>query len=480
VREKQRVVLFLAMDAFSNPQAPETAAVTRAIGLLQSLRKEYKELLCSIQISTWIGLASTAHNGLKNGKIKLTVVTFALHAAIGYDGANEPDETRLSLAKQCARSIPDSLWNVLCNSATHAHPSIPQDPLSLISFTCIRLVLKLLSSDKPLIMTELLHRVKKHSLYRVMTDYVMGCRENIHIPHTGYGSYQLDLHGPLTLAIFKDLVMRKPYNVYAKDFRNHLGLFSILKLDTFPSTFLGQVMANESQRRRTEQTHAGEFVDMSDSFATGNMAQDEDEEEEEEEEEEDEEKEEDEDEDEDEDEAKAEAAEEIGSTMFPQGLNSQQLEDARLIKTLSDLFTTDAALCKLLAIIQSRFAKRASAVHVRGDPSTWATYEFFYDTLLLKQDYTTLVLPASKKMAPYWTGIYKLHKLNTTNRLLMDVLQTALTLMSGGSKKNRQAAVQVFQTKWKAAHANPDKDVTDWSKYNDWNQADVAGIGIFL
>lgn len=447
------------MDAFSDPAAGShvpQSLVGRSIQVLRNLDEEYKKILCAIQISIWLGLASTGKSGLKHGKLKLSIVSFALQAAIGYNGTGKPDKTRLKLAKQCAETIQDATWEPLCEPSPLEPLLAPRDPLSMISFTCMRLVLKLLSSKKKLVMTGLRDRIKKDRLYAMMNSFVKTSSANPHVPDRGYGTWTPNV-GPLDMTTLNHRVMRRPYEVFnVVDFRNKLGIFSILPIGAFDKVFLGNVMATEREWRRTEQTHAAPNVD-----ASGFTSDKEDEEEEEEE---------------DKEEEEEPLANKI-DPMFPNGLSAKQLHDVHLIVRLRETLKAMPDHLKCMALIQRNFAQAVAATASPKQASTWATYDFFYKTLPGQNCSPKLVAETSNTMAPYWNGIFLLDRLNGTNRWLFNVLKVALTPKDKLKTSLQKAAVAHFQSMWQLECDNG-KNTTDWSYYKDWNRADLAGIGL--
>jgi hypothetical protein len=452
--------------------------VQEAVDGLQKLTYAQKLMLAAMQLSIWIGLASLSESCMQENRLKINIITFTVHAAqvavLGEeeeeeDNDKEEEEEEVeggdsqfkpvpSALRELARRIPDRLWAPLCTEARGGADLVPVDPLTLISLLSIRLILQVLSADGELRMHHLINRTKQHPLYARITEVIqaapMFCKRSKQwIPH-GYERL-CAVHAP-KMADFKR-IFRQPYVFLGEDeFRNHLGVFSILPLDVFQSGELEGILTVVIAKRATDQTQKSKLrqqhgVGSSAYMAVENNHGGED--------------------------ARMEegAASADAPLDLSSGLTADQAHAAALISRIRHLFESaeGGKHFSNLLCMQRRFADLVSARQREPRAITWDNDAVFIGRLR-EAPVQPSVSFLMEGLAPFWQDIHALDGMNTTNQLLFRALHVALA-----SNDTRKDAFDLFVSAWMDAMAL-DPPHTDWAEYAQWGLKGLKVAGFLL
>lgn len=447
--------------------------VQEAVDGLQKLTYAQKLMLAAMQLSIWIGLASLSESCMHENRLKINIITFTVHAAqvavLGEeedeDEADEEEEDDEedsqikpvpSALRELARRIPDRLWEPLCTEARGGADLVPVDPLTLISLLSIRLILQVLSADGELRMQHLITRTKQHPLYARITEVIqaapMFCkRSKKWIPH-GYERL-CAVHAP-KLADFKR-IFRQPYVFLGEDeFRNQLGVFSILPLDAFQSGELEGILTMVMAKRATDQTQKAKLQQQQRAVgSSAYMAV------------------------ENNDGVGEDARMEEGgaSADISSGLTADQAHAAALISQIRQLFesTEGGKHFSNLLCMQRRFADLVSARQREPRAITWDSDAVFIGRLR-EAPVQPSVSFLMERLAPFWHDIHALDGMNTTNQLLFRALHVGLA-----SNDKRKDAFDLFVSAWTDAMAL-DPPHTDWAEYAQWGLKGLKVAGFLL
>lgn len=465
------------MDHFTS--SDKIYSVKKSIALIKSLSNEQKLALAAIQIAIWLGLS-----GIKDKvrsiylPIKLNVITYAIEAIHKYvtgetcvvvlkSGRSYKISDKV---KALIQNISNNVWEPLCNEDDLASSTLSKhcDPLSLISFICIRIVLNIIKNAP----SDSNHRlicqfIQKDPNFEKIREFRQARGIDI-LKHmfdkTGLFPKGYELMGKSRSDINQNNLIRLmniTYN-FADDneFRNHLGFFSIIDKKEMDPMELSNIFADEFARRNAEYINFENapkrlVPDEPDDISVT----------------------------EDTDKKKRSRIDKHTDTkaethaIFFRKLSPRQLHDATLISQINDTFKTKLDLLQLLFVMQRRFLKSVTEILEDGhiNPQLWG-----WDEICHIKMRDGKVKPHVQELAlllhPYWNGILNLTGLNITNYFIFLALQISLTDEVGLYNE----LIRIFSDKWNKKNSSVSK--IKWSRFSNWGPSGlgIAGFCLFF
>ena len=230
-------------------------AYQNAIVTIQNLDDVSKRMLAAIQISIWVGLQHISNTRLpQTKKLTANLILRALAAVRRVIDIQRPGFIHTLFSTLYYSMIPLSLrWR--------SDASIPHDPLSILSFIIIRLIIRVLYLQAQNTSLNLRGAIEAETLFSegipnlldevntIYCDVEKSEAPNGYQPLCGVRTKER------SLKILTDIIQH-PYSIQlSHDFRNSLGIFSILRPATFDVSFLNQVYVAET-RATTQQKNS--------------------------------------------------------------------------------------------------------------------------------------------------------------------------------------------------------------------------------